>query len=640
MQVEGGVDVAEQVAAPEPTVFCHLGQAMDGKPQIHTSFLEELRQTMPRNARVHWFSHTPLTGASQRSLGAQFTKINDPMPDVEAYEFPTLVALWKFCQANTNSLVYYVHSKSNERQRTEMLTALMDRCPKELRTGKQTCGFNYQKAPWPHYSGNFWGAQCAFVRTKRSPFISTRLLLEASAADAIRPPAFGTKGARGHGGWPHSNPPYGRFYAEYWILSEDDGSPHSEPLFRDYRALASFGSNFKSDCCLNNNIMFTVGRIARGCELAGNKKVVVVLPPDLDSGGAWRMSKKKKRKEKKKGLALLNEAAIQKLTQVALQTGCTLVSAAAAKAANLPIIPYSVKKMVDSGPYIAWFYRSMQLPPPLTTIHKQCYPPIHSNYTAVHARIEMDWYDPHRGQPYCSWRSSHRDGAKACYTPREIASAIQDLRPSTLVLLYGEPANQFAKGTGEHPLETEWHSAAVLHKSTAGKQCATSMAKLSYCERAMVDLWLAIHAQQFVGTLSSTFSNGVTIARTQLGKGQSWAYSCPAIARLVPRLDGGERGGSSTDGEACRRNDASQHLSEDSDAFKALMDPQHSFVNLGKVRLMMMRTYVFGSYQFHEAFSKTGQSGLSAAFGLAFVALLAYATGRMQLAEWGRRRIA
>ena len=528
------------------------------------------------------------------------------MPDVEAYEFPTLVALWKFCQENTNSLVYYVHSKSNERQRTEMLTTLMDRCPKELRTGKQTCGFDYYEAPWPHYSGNFWGAQCAFVRTKRSPFISTRLLLEASAADAIRPPAFGTKGARGHGGWALSTPPYGRFYAEYWILSEDDGSPHSEPLFRDYRALASAGSNFRTDCCLNNNIMFTVGRIARGCELAGNKKVVVVLPPDLDSGGAWRTR-----------LALFNEAAIQKLTQVALKTGCTLVSAAVAKAANLPIIPYSDWKMVDSGPYIAWFYRSMQLPPPLTTIHKQCYPPIHSNYTAVHARIEKDWYQLDGGQPYCSWRSAHRDGAKACYTPREIASAIQDLRPSTLVLLYGEPANQFAKGTGEHPLETDWHSAAVLHKSTAGKQCATSIAKLSYCERAMVDLWLAIHARQFVGTLASTFSNGATIARTQLGKGQSWAYSCPAIARLVPRLDGGERGGSSTDGEACRRNDASQNVSK------------HSFVDLGKVRSMMMRTYFFGSYNFHEAFSKTGLSGLSAAFGLAFVALLAYATCRV-----------
>jgi hypothetical protein len=315
-----------------------------------------------------------------------------------------------------------------------------------------------------------------------------------------------------------------------------------------HRALASTGSSFRSDCCLNNNIMFTVGRIVRGCELAGNEDVVV-LPPDLDSGGAWRTN-----------LALFNETAIQKLTQVALQYGCTLVSASVVKTANLPIIQYSDWKMVDNGPYTAWFYRSMQLHLPLTTIHNQCYPPIHSDYTAVHARIEKDWY------PYCSMRSTRADGAKACYTPREIASAIQDLRPSpsTLVLLYGEPAKQFARGTGEHPLETDWHSASVLHGSTSGKLCATSIAKLSYCERAMVDLWVAIHARQFVGTLASTFSNGATIARTQRMKGQNWAYSCPAIAKLVPRLDGGELRTSthrtSTDGEACRRNDASQNV--------------------------------------------------------------------------------
>ena len=66
-------------------------------------------------------------------------------------------------------------------------------------------------------------------------------------------------------------------------------------------------------------------------------------------------------------------------------------------------------------------------------------------------------------------------------------------------------------------------------------------------------------------------------------------YSCPAIARLVPRLDGGERGVSSTDGEACRRNDASQNVSK------------HSFVNLGKARSMMLRTYCFGSYQFQRS---------------------------------------
>ena len=314
---------------------------------------------------------------------------------------------------------------------------------------------------------------------------------------------------------------------------------HPTNQYTGYLALASTGSDFKRRCCLNNNIMLTVGRIVEGCKLAG-KNNVVVLPPDLDSGGAWRTK-----------MGLINEDAIQQLIRLAKQNGCTLVSASMAKTANLSMQHYSGKGFVDSGPYIRWFYRSMQLPPALAAAHSKCYPSIHTNYTAVHLHIELDWY------PYCHTRTRRNDSVKACYTPREIALAIRELQPATLVLLYGKEAKEFAKGTGEHPLEIEWNASSVHHKSTTGNHCEASMSKLSYVERAMVDQWTAIHAQHFVGTLMSTFSNGATIARTQRKHNyNNWVYSCPEIAPLVQRVDGGELSGAKSDEEACRRNGA------------------------------------------------------------------------------------
>ena len=250
-------------------------------------------------------------------------------------------------------------------------------------------------------------------------------------------------------------------------------------------------------------------------------------------------------------MGLFNEDAIQQLIALAKQNGCTLVSASMVQTANLTLKHYSVRHLVHSGPYTTWFYRSMQLPPALAAAHSKCYPSIHTSHTAVHLRIESDWY------PYCRKRTLRKDSVKACYTPREIALAIRELQPATLVLLYGKEAKQFAKGTGEHPLEIDWNASSVHHKSTAGKHCKASMSKLSYVERAMVDLWTAINAQHFVGAIQSTFSNGATIARTQRKHNYSnWVYSCSEIAPLVQRVDGGERTGANSDGEACRRNGA------------------------------------------------------------------------------------
>ena len=76
--------------------------------------------------------------------------------------------------------------------------------------------------------------------------------------------------------------------------------------------------------------------------------------------------------------------------------------------------------MVGHGPYTAWFYQNMQLPPNFKPALQHCYPAIVRGlpYTAVHARIEGDWY------PYCRKRGRRTRGSKACYTPLEIATAM------------------------------------------------------------------------------------------------------------------------------------------------------------------------------------------------------------------------
>lgn len=545
-------------------VFWHIGKSTyetTDTNRIVTSEFTELMELVPPSVQVRWLTFADLSDETRQLLESsdRLREVTTPslaMSDgAEYYEYPTLYELFAHCQqkGNENSNVYYIHSKSDDQQRSAMLVDLMSRCPRKLESVDDTCGYHFEAKPWPHYTGNFWGARCSYIISKQSPF-HEGLLVEAQAANAIRP-----KEQKSPGGWPHDITPYGRFYAEYWVLSGVNDAPHRNAMFhyrepsvfssiRDffvgnegYNALYTDGlsmyGKFQLDCCLNNLIMETIGQIERGCELAGPTDVVV-FPVDLDEGGGWRTS-----------LPLINDISIDKLKQMSLERGCILVTNKEASAANLPRIKYTDSKMSDNGPYLLWFYRSMQLPYDLHNFQKSCYPETLSGspYTALHLRIENDWYR----DEYCHKREGRKGGVKTCFTPREISSTLENKgNDMSYVLIFGEPAPQFARGTGEHPLEIPWPS-TISHKETAGIDCASSLSLLSYNEKAFMDLWVAVHANRFVGHLGSTWSNGVTIARSSRRKDQNWVYSCPSLAPLVPRKDGGERKRGATDMDAC-----------------------------------------------------------------------------------------
>lgn len=335
-------------------------------------------------------------------------------------------------------------------------------------------------------------------------------------------------------------------------------------------ALYSDDTSYKDDCCLSNTFMFAITRLAQLCTASlAMKNTVVVLPPDLDTNGGFRSRNK---------LELFNESAITKLVDLALTFGCTVIDHAAASSAGINKTYFATKdadmKMMDSGPYLQWFFRNMQLPPVLHSAVGQCFSKevvAGKPYVAVHLRIEDDWQSRrspnkhskgHKRISYCKQRPilAERKGGepiKACYSPKEIAVALLEgklvpkLSAETHVLIYGDPAPQFAKGTGGHPLEVWPIIFPLVHVEHKDPGCSRSLKALTYNERAFVDMWIASKATHFVGIMTSTFSNAVTQVRHINDQDSSFAYSCSSIAPLIPRFDYGERQGG-TDAEACR----------------------------------------------------------------------------------------
>ena len=330
--------------------------------------------------------------------------------------------------------------------------------------------------------------------------------------------------------------------------------------------------SYKRDCCLSNTIMSVVTHLARMCMASlSMENTVVILPPDMDVGGRFR---RHVAGQNALGIALLNGTAITKLAEFALTLGCTVIDRAAAAAARVEQsrFVFADGDTMNQGPFLRWVFQNMQLPPVLHNVVEQCFSKdvlTGKPFVAVHLRIEKDWQrSPKKGgtrHSYCENRpilaaSRGDEPIKACYSPKEIAAALLESKlvpkssTQTHVLIYGDPAPQFAKGTGENPLEV-WPIVFPLvhveHKDSHSTECSQSLKSLTYNERAFVDMWVATKATHFVGIMSSTFSNSVTQVRHSTGRDSSFAYSCPDVAPLVPRLDNGELQGGS-DGAACR----------------------------------------------------------------------------------------
>ena len=101
------------------------------------------------------------------------------------YEFPTLQSLWKYCNNySEEEYILYCHSKSASKtqdhyeKESSMLhknkminfciNNYLDRI-EELNNGANTCGYNFELFPYPHYSGNFWWTKKSYINKLSYP---------------------------------------------------------------------------------------------------------------------------------------------------------------------------------------------------------------------------------------------------------------------------------------------------------------------------------------------------------------------------------------------------------------------------------------------------------------------------------------
>ena len=133
------------------------------------------------------------------------------------YEFPSLHNLWKHCHANPTDIVFYMHTKtaplkrflmekglfSNPGRVVELLSKGLDKI--WVYSSASSC----REHPWCHSQGNFWWARCDHIIRLNDPFNKAAIL----------------EGDGDYSYWP----PRGRFWAEYWLLSDWLG-PRPPPM--------------------------------------------------------------------------------------------------------------------------------------------------------------------------------------------------------------------------------------------------------------------------------------------------------------------------------------------------------------------------------------------------------------------------
>ena len=287
----------------------------------------------------------------------------------------------------------------------------------------------------------------------------------------------------------------------------------------------------KENCCFNNNIMNAAGSVQMGCRVAQPYGGIVQLPAPMDEGGYLR-----------EVLPLIDGADILRLQALGRHAlNCTILTKAEVPS-DATVQRYE-PKLARGGIALRWFYAAIKLPPRLEQAYSRCAQFPAGTYTAVHLRIERDWW------AYCQMRTK-REGVQACVDLTRVAGAIVNstevATTHNYVLIYGSdrrtkrmrPAAEF---------KAYDRNAQVHHRTP---DCASPNV-LSYNENALLDIWLARNALNFVGVLSSTFSNGVTIMRNLYNRSQNYAYSCPHISPLVGRHDLGELGEGHSDRVAC-----------------------------------------------------------------------------------------
>jgi hypothetical protein len=95
-------------------------------------------------------------------------------------EVYTLGLLYRYCQRSPQSLVLYFHDKGSYHPSTKNEVfrkflncyVLTPHCYNLMQMAHNytTCGLRASPFPHPHYSGNFWWAQCSYINTLMDPW--------------------------------------------------------------------------------------------------------------------------------------------------------------------------------------------------------------------------------------------------------------------------------------------------------------------------------------------------------------------------------------------------------------------------------------------------------------------------------------
>ena len=130
--------------------------------------------------------------------------------DEEYFEFSTLAEVHQFCQkpGNNDTEVFYIHSKTRDDLRNKLEHYLLGKkCVECLsHESKMACGPNHILGfYWEHFSGNFWMSRCSHIVNLNFPF--QQKILDEEKED--HHPAV------------YAVPPYGRYFAEYWLLNDE-----------------------------------------------------------------------------------------------------------------------------------------------------------------------------------------------------------------------------------------------------------------------------------------------------------------------------------------------------------------------------------------------------------------------------------
>ena len=246
--------------------FWHIGSGAHGSLSRDVIVQNQLREILKTkmfkstnlDVTVRWMSSTSLSDATLDLLAAdprlsKFEPILAMEEGEEYYEYPTLHQLHSFCSEEENEAasVFYFHSKTKEAERVAMEEYVFDECPRCMEDPKKlVCGPNYRseaQGSWCHFRGNFWMARCSHVKKLNPPYFDD-LLDEAKEGNRIWTSA--RKGTP-QGGWPHDVRPYGRFFAEYWMMNDQGARvPHEIPMLE-------YGIHTKHECVVRPEDMCT-----------------------------------------------------------------------------------------------------------------------------------------------------------------------------------------------------------------------------------------------------------------------------------------------------------------------------------------------------------------------------------------------